>query len=118
MRNDMFYGDTYVFSLKDVKWVKYDRLLTNGIVEVAFTGPAGVTLVDTVSGFGGQELIYRLRPSALEGKRFKWRKHMWAIHNIFGHPLMQILAWMRCYKAAMWIHDVTTPQPLQQESRE
>jgi hypothetical protein len=30
---------------------------------------------------------------------------------MIAHPLMQILALVRAYKWAMWIHDVTVPKP-------
>jgi hypothetical protein len=39
------------------------------------------------------------------------KEHMWAIHNLFAHPLMQILAWFRLYKQAIWIHNITVPKP-------
>ena len=57
------------------------------------------------------EAVMLLKPSALEGRRLKWRKHAWAFHNLVGHPVMQILAWLRCYKAAIRFHDWTTPAP-------
>lgn len=58
------------------------------------------------------ELIMQLKPSMFEGKRLVWPKFMWFIHNIFGHPLTQILALLKLYKLAFWIHDVTVPKPL------
>lgn len=58
------------------------------------------------------ELVMQVKPSVLEGKRLKWAKFAWFIHNVFGHPLTQILALFKCYKLAFWIHDVTVPKPL------
>lgn len=57
------------------------------------------------------EAVMLLKPSALEGRRLKWPKHAWAVHNLIGHPVMQVLAWLRCYKAAIRFHDWTTPAP-------
>jgi hypothetical protein len=37
--------------------------------------------VDEVSGFAAIELIWHIRPSALEGKWRHWKKHAWAIHK-------------------------------------
>ena len=76
-----------------------------------------VTLNDNtthiVSGFFALELIWQIKPSALEGNNFiKWKRHVWNIHNLFGHPLMQILAWFKSYTLAIWIHDVTIPKPI------
>jgi hypothetical protein len=62
-------------------------------------------------GFDAIEVVMALKPSALEGRRLKWKRGAWAFHNVVGHPAMQLLAWMRLYKAAMWLHDVTTPTP-------
>jgi hypothetical protein len=60
--------------------------------------------------FEAFELILYLKPSAIEGKRLKHLKHAWAIHNLIGHPLMQIFAWCGLHKWAILIHDKTTPK--------
>jgi len=62
-------------------------------------------------GHDAIEAVMMLKPSALEGRRMKWHKHMWAVHNLVGHPLMQVLAWAHFYKAAIRVHDATTPVP-------
>ena len=46
-----------------------------------------------------QRLINRLP------KRFKY-----AVHNIVGHPLMEIANWYGCYRLASYIHDITLPK--------
>lgn len=58
------------------------------------------------------ELVMQVRPSMFEGKRLAWPKFVWFIHNVFGHPLTQLFALIKCYKLAFWIHDVTVPKPL------
>lgn len=58
------------------------------------------------------ELLMQLRPGALEGRRLRWAKNVWYVHNLIGHPVMQILAMFKFYKAAMWVHDITVPRPL------
>lgn len=30
-----------------------------------------------------------------------------AIHNLVGHPLMQIFIWLKCPRFATWVHDKT-----------
>jgi hypothetical protein len=62
-------------------------------------------------GFDALEAVMALKPSALEGLRLHWNKNAWAVHNLVGHPVMQLLAFARCYKAAMWVHDATVPMP-------
>ena len=64
-----------------------------------------------VHGIQAIEAVMLLKPSALESRRLRWVKRAWSIHNIIGHPLMQILAWFRMYKAAMAVHDFTVPKP-------
>lgn len=70
-------------------------------------------LIDVVHGFFAIELVWALKPGALEGNsKLKWMKGMWIIHNFIGHPLMQILALFKQYKMAIWVHDITVPKPI------
>ena len=62
-------------------------------------------------GFDAIEAVMLLKPSALEGKSFRWQKNAWAFHNFFGHPIVQILSWMGLKKQAVQFHDWTTPTP-------
>lgn len=62
-------------------------------------------------GFDAIEIIMAMKPSALEGRRLKWRRHAWAFHNICAHPIVQCLAWFGFKKAAIRFHDYTTPTP-------
>lgn len=62
-------------------------------------------------GFDAIEAVMAVKPSALEGRRLKWNKNAWVMHNFFGHPIMQFLALIGFKKTAIWIHDVTTPRP-------
>jgi len=52
-----------------------------------------------------------LRPSLLEGKKLRWAKNKWLMHNLIGHPLMQCFALLGWYQAAFWVHDRTVPMP-------
>jgi hypothetical protein len=63
------------------------------------------------TGFDAIEAVMVLKPSALEGRRLKWRKGAWAFHNMIGHPVMQIMAWLGFKRAAIRFHDYTTPRP-------
>ena len=58
------------------------------------------------------ELAMQIKPSALEGRRFAHAKRAWWIHNLVGHPLMQILSWAGAYRLAFLVHDRTVPKPL------
>lgn len=92
----------------DIRKVEYSRLASETVTVTLIDG----TVTD-VTGFQALELIWLLKPSALEGNNnIKWKKHMWAIHNLIAHPLMQLLAWCRLYKQAIQIHDDTVPKPI------
>lgn len=65
----------------------------------------------TVEGLDAIEIVMKAKASLIEGKRFKFHKGMWIIHNMVAHPLMQILALMRLFKLAIWIHEITVPKP-------
>ncbi len=65
----------------------------------------------TARGFDAVEAIWAFKPSALEGRRLKWKKGSWAFHNVVAHPLMQVLAWCGMTRLAIHLHDATTPVP-------
>jgi hypothetical protein len=62
-------------------------------------------------GFDAIEAVMALKPSALEGRRLRWHRSAWAFHNLVGHPVLQVLAWLGFKKAAIRFHDYTTPTP-------
>jgi hypothetical protein len=94
-----------LLDIKTITFVDYSKL--DDLVIRIHTGERSVT----VSGFFAVQFVWQLKPDALEGKWLHWRKHAWAFHNLVAHPVMQILAWMHLYKAALWIHDNTVPEP-------
>lgn len=104
----LYYGDKWIFSRGDVRAADFSKLLSHGVVEVKLNF---CEATETVHDFAALELVWTLKPSALEGKRFRWYKHAWAFHNLIAHPVMQLLAWCGLYTQAMWVHDATTPRP-------
>ena len=64
-----------------------------------------------IEGLDAIDAAMEAKPSVIEGKRFSFRKGAWIIHNIFGHPLMQLFALFRLYKIAIWFHEITIPKP-------
>lgn len=65
----------------------------------------------TATNLNAIELVMQTKPSIIEGRRLKWARHRWILHNLIAHPVMQILAFFRCYRLAFWVHDVTVPCP-------
>ncbi len=62
-------------------------------------------------GFHALEAIMLIKPSALEGRRLQWKRDAWAIHNLIGHPVMQLLAWCGRGDLGVRFHDYTSPTP-------
>lgn len=92
----------------EIKKVELSELMTETIIVYCKDGSE-----HTVTGFAALELVWLLKPSALEGKQYiKWKKHYWAIHNLLAHPIMQLLAFARLYKQAIFVHEVTVPKPV------
>jgi hypothetical protein len=58
------------------------------------------------------DLVMRLAPHALEGKRLRFLRHAWMVHNLIGHPILQVCAWLGLTRWGLWIHDHTIPTPL------
>lgn len=91
-----------------IKKVELSELATETVVVYCADGSE-----HTVTGFPALELAWLLKPSALEGRRdIKWKKHYWAIHNLFAHPIMQLLAFAKLYRQAIYVHEVTVPKPI------
>lgn len=70
----------------------------------------------SIEGADALEAAMLLNPACLEGKRLRWAKHKWLVHNLIGHPLMQLFAIFKCYRCAFWIHDKTVPMPRDRRS--
>lgn len=64
-----------------------------------------------VTGPDAIDVLMALRPSVLEGKRLRWARHAWAVHNLLGHPLLQVLVWLGQRRLGLAIHDATVPKP-------
>lgn len=62
-------------------------------------------------GIQAIEALMRLKPSAMEGRRLRWARHAWAFHNLVGHPVMQLLAFVGLRRWAIAVHDGTVPKP-------
>jgi len=65
-----------------------------------------------LDGFDAIEAVLLLAPQLLEGRRLRWRRHAWAIHNLIAHPAMQVAAWLGAPQLGIAIHDATVPRPL------
>ena len=108
--------------MKDFVIINKTLIPVDGIRSVDLSDIENLHLVLWVSGGFGTErkdlkgvdtinFLMEHCPRAIEGKRLRWIKHAWAIHNLIGHPLMQLLSFFGAYKLAMKVHDGTIPKP-------
>ena len=97
-----------IINVNYIKRLECDHFLDEGKVVVHYMN----NTIEYVFDAEALQLIMSLYPSVLEGKRGRYWKNQWAIHNLIGHPLMQIFSWLYLRKLAIWIHEVTIPRPL------
>lgn len=116
-------ADDKLIAVDTVTWLDLENLEAGQVVVHHLDGTG--LHKSKVTGFFAIEAVMILKPSALEGRRLQWPKHAWVVHNLVGHPVMQLLAFMGAlthykpfYTWAMWVHDATTPSPSGFKSRE
>lgn len=87
--------------------ITVDQLVMYGFIHIHYYDGE----IESVSGPEAVDVVMRLCPSAVEGRRFKFLKFHWAIHNLIGHPLMQVLSWLGLRSWGLKVHDATVPNP-------
>lgn len=88
--------------------VDYSELVSHGWIRVYDK----LHIPEIVEGPQAFDVVNRLCPDALEGENAKEQRGRWWIHNIFGHPLMQIFSWLGFTRLGLKIHDATVPNPI------
>lgn len=88
--------------------ITYDDIKDHGRVHVHYKDGE----MELVEGPQASDLLMRLCPESLEGERLKYHRGAWAVHNIFGHPLMQLCSWLGLTRLGLKIHDATVPNPI------
>ena len=82
--------------------------IEQGYVDVTYSGGQTRRAHD----FDAFEIVMLLNPAAVEGRRLRFARHAWAVHNLLAHPLMQIMVWLGFRRQALWLHDITVPKPV------
>lgn len=100
-------GDHTVVHTDEINWIDIRKV--EDLILIVHWGEHQQAIV---SGIHAIDLLMVVKPSVLEGKRLKWHRHRWAIHNLVGHPVMQILAWLKKPRWALSVHDRTIPKPI------
>lgn len=91
-----------------IEWIDYHNLVAQGYIRVYCNGQSG----EFVEGPQAFNLVMELCSQALEGENAKYQRHAWAVHNLFGHPVMQLCAFVGLTKLGLKIHDATVPNPI------
>ena len=94
-----------VFRLDDISTADFSRIEQ---LEATVTMRDGY--VFDVRDIDALELAYAIKPSVVEGRRLRYARFAWMVHNLVGHPLMQVLALFKLYRWAFFIHDATAPR--------
>lgn len=99
---------TYPISL--ITSMDASHVVSEGTVSVTLSGrPEAVIL----RGDNAIDLIMLVQPNLIEGMRHTYsRRHPYLIHNLIGHPLMQLLEVAGWPRFGVWIHDRTLPKPV------
>jgi hypothetical protein len=90
-----------------IRWIECTNLVRSGYIRL-YLQDGSSELVEGPEAFN---VVMTLCPGALEGKRAKYAKRAWAIHNLIGHPLMQLCSMLHLTSLGIKIHDATVPLP-------
>jgi hypothetical protein len=97
---------THAVEENDIRVIDMSRLeQLHVIVHMADGRAVVLDDADTV------DALMRLCPGVFEGKRLRFVKHAWALHNLVGHPFMQVCSLFGLHGLGMWFHDRTIPRP-------
>lgn len=97
-----------VVNVDAIEWCDYHNLVEEGHIILHYW--AGDS--EVVEGPQAFNVVMALCPDALEGEGGKYQRHAWAVHNLIGHPLMQLCAWLHLTPLGLKIHDLTVPNPI------
>lgn len=90
-----------------IDWIDTKNIVELGYIRIHYKDE----LAENVEGAEAVDIVMRLCPHALEGRQLKYIRNRWAIHNLIGHPLMQIFSWLHLASLGIRIHDATIPYP-------
>ena len=100
--------DKQILNSDTIRWIECTNLVNGGYIRLYLRDGSS----ELVEGPAAFDIVMRLCPDALEGEQAKYKRHAWAIHNLLGHPLMQVFSWLGLTKLGLKIHDITVPNPI------
>lgn len=99
--------DNRIVNSDTIKIIDCANLITSGYIRICYKD----SRIEIVNGPEAFTIVMELCPGALEGKQAEYARHAWAVHNLIGHPLMQIFSWLHLTSFGIKIHDATVPNP-------
>ena len=99
--------DKQILNSDTIRWIECTNL-DRGYIRLYLQDGSS----ELVEGPAAFDIVMRLCPEATEGMNLKQQRRRWAIHNLLGHPLMQIFAWLGLVGLGLKIHDKTVPTPI------
>ena len=103
MSREFFRAGPFLYRVSAVRSADISKLSTEGRVSVYMDD-----WVD-LSGMDAVEFLMNVHPGALEGSGVRWLRRSWMLHNLFGHPAMEILCRLGFTRLGLKIHDDTVP---------
>lgn len=100
--------DKQILNSDTIRWIECTNLVQHGYIRIYLQDGSS----ELVEGPAAFDVVMRLCPEMLEGENAKYKRGAWAIHNLLGHPLMQILSWLGYADVGIKIHDATVPNPI------
>lgn len=105
--------DQSIINIEDISSIDLSHLESDLKVIVRCKSGENTSPIEHIAtNLNAIELLMQIRPSALEGRKLRWAKNKWILHNLVAHPVMQILALFKFYKLAIRVHDDTVPKPI------
>lgn len=81
------YYNNKVMNSENIRYINAENLLTDNFITINYLN---YELPEKVYGMEAINVIMRISPGFLEGKRMRHKKHSWIFHNMIAHPFMQI----------------------------
>lgn len=91
---------------ENIRYIDGDNLLTDNFIKIHYLN---YELPEKVFGMEAINVIMRIAPGFIEGKRMKHKKYSWIFHNIIAHPVMQLCSFIGLNGLGIKVHDLTIP---------
>ena len=97
----------HLLPVDSIHAVDLRSLAETGTISLVVVNVGG-SAVHVLRGAYAITALQRLHPAALEGRARRGLR-AWTLHNLLGHPLMELLARVGLPRWGLWVHDHTVP---------